>query len=75
VIGGKLRTDTQLVFAEPRGILFRTSAERQRYLRDLRGTTDRNEAVAAWNRRQERYSACKRGETGDSYCADPGPAP
>jgi uncharacterized protein len=75
VIGGKLRTDTQLVFAEPRGILFRTSAERQRYLRDLRGTTDRNEAMAAWNRRAERYAACKRGETGDSYCSEPGPPP
>ena len=75
VISGKLRTDTQLVFAEPRGILFRTSAERQRYLRDLRGTTDRNEAMAAWNRRAERYAACKRGETGDSHCSEPGPPP
>lgn len=75
VIGGKLRTDTQLVFAEPRGIRFRTSAERQRYLRDLRGTTDRNEAMAAYNRRAERYAACKRGETGDSYCSEPGAPP
>jgi hypothetical protein len=75
VIGGKLRTDTPLVFAEPRGTLFRTFAERQRYLRDLRGTTDRNEAMAAWNRRAERYAACKRGETGDSSCSEPGPPP
>jgi hypothetical protein len=57
VIGGKLRTDTQLVFAEPRGILFRASVERQRYLRDLRGTTDRNEAMAARSTAQPRLRA------------------
>jgi hypothetical protein len=75
VIAGKLRTDTRLVYAEPRGIAFRSSAERQQYLRDLRGTTDRNEAAAAWNRASERYAACKRGETGDTYCSAPGPSP
>lgn len=75
VIGGKLRTDTQLVWAEPRGVRFRSSAERWQYLRDLRGTTDRNEAWAIWSRTSERYAACKRGETGDAYCAEPGPEP
>jgi hypothetical protein len=75
VIGGQLRTDTQLVFAEPRGTTFRGSAERLAYLRNLRLRTDRNETYAAWSRAADKYAACKRGETGDSYCTSPGPAP
>jgi len=75
VIAGKLRTDTQLVFAEPRGKTFHNSAERDRYMLTLRNITDYNEAFAAWSRASDRYGACKRGETGDSYCVSPGPRP
>jgi uncharacterized protein len=75
VIGDKLRTDTQLVFAEPTGRTFHNSAERDRYILSLRNRTDYNEAFAAWSRASDRYGACKRGETGDSYCVAPGPTP
>ena len=75
VVGNKLRTDTQLVFAEPAGQTFRNSAERDRYVLRLRNITDYNEAMAAWSRASDRYAACKRGETGDSYCVAPGPQP
>jgi uncharacterized protein len=75
VIGGKLRTDTALVFAEPRGVAFGSFGERLRYVRGLRLRTDANEAYAAWSRKADRYAACKRGETGESYCSSPGPAP
>lgn len=75
VVGNKLRTDTQLVYAEPRGKTFHNSAERDRYVLALRNITDYNEAVAAWSRASDRYGACKRGETGDSYCVAPGPRP
>jgi hypothetical protein len=68
-------TDTQLVFAEPRGKTFRNSAERDRYVLALRNITDYNEAFAAWSRASDRYGACKRGETSDSYCVSPGPRP
>ncbi len=75
VIGGQLRTDTALVFAEPRGVTFRHVAERLAYMRALRAKTDYNEAYARWSAKMDRYQACKRGETGDSYCTSPGPAP
>jgi TPR repeat protein len=75
VIGGELRTDTALVFAEPRGVTFRNSAERLAYVRALRARTDRNEAYAAWSRKADHYASCKRGETGESVCSSPGPAP
>lgn len=75
VVGNRLRTDTQLVFAEPRGQVFRNSADRDRYILKLRDITNHNEAYAAWSRASDRYAACKRGETGDSYCSAPGPPP
>lgn len=75
VVGNRLRTDTQLVFAEPRGQVFRNSADRDRYILKLRDITNYNEAYAAWSRASDRYAACKRGETGDSYCSAPGPPP
>lgn len=75
VIGGQLRTDTALVFAEPRGVTFRHAAERLAYMRALRARTDSNEAYARWSAKMDHYQRCKRGETGDSYCSSPGPAP
>ena len=75
VIGGQLRTDTALVFSEPRGVAFRRFAERLAYIRGLRARTDSNEAYARWASKADHYAACKRGETGESYCSSPGPAP
>jgi TPR repeat protein len=71
VVANKLRTDLQLFYSEPSGITFRHSGERFAYLRDLRKETDRNEAVAAWNRRNEAYQRCLRGETGETTCTPP----
>ncbi|MCC6171020.1 MAG: sel1 repeat family protein [Gammaproteobacteria bacterium] len=75
VIGGQLRTDTALVFSEPRGVAFKRFADRLAYIRALRSRTDTNEAYSRWARAADHYAACKRGETGESYCSSPGPAP
>jgi hypothetical protein len=75
VIGGQLRTDTALVFAEPRGVAFLHFAERLAYMRALRARTDSNEAYARWSAKMDHYQRCKRGETDDTYCWSPGPAP
>jgi TPR repeat protein len=75
VVGGRLPTDTALVFAEPRGMAFTNSAQRNAYLVRLKTDTLYNEAKAKWNMAADRYAACKRGETGESYCSSPGPSP
>ncbi len=75
VVGGRLPSDMALVFAEPRGVTFKSIAERNAYMVRLRRDTVFNEAKSSWNRAADKYSACKRGETGESYCSDPGPSP
>ncbi|MGE0799067.1 MAG: tetratricopeptide repeat protein [Lautropia sp.] len=71
LIGGRLPTDTQLAFYEPRGQVFRSSAERNRYMRALRERTMQNEANTARAIAEDRYARCRRGETGESYCSPP----
>lgn len=71
VVGGRLPTDMQLVFAEPRGRTFHNTAERDKHVRDLKATTLQNEDDVRHGMAQDRYARCKRGETGESYCRAP----
>lgn len=71
VIAGKLRTG--LLWEEPVGMLFKTSAERNAYIKNLRVKVDRYEAYTAWVLRKNEYDDCKRSSR--SNCSDPGPAP
>lgn len=71
MIAGRLRTG--LLWEKPVGALFRSSAERLAYIKNLRYRVDRYEAYQAWVSRKNDYDECKR--MNRSNCSDPGPSP
>jgi hypothetical protein len=71
VINGKLRFG--LGAADPVGITFVNSAQRNRWLTGLRNEVDRSEAETFWKMTDSAYQSCRR--SGGSNCMLPGPEP
>jgi len=71
VIAGKLRRG--LLGEEPVGVLFKNSAERLAYIKDLRYRVDNYEAYLDWVYRMNDYQRCV--DQGRSDCIHPGPPP
>lgn len=71
VIGGKLRF--ALGAADPAGITFHSSAQRDEWLAGLGHQIDASEAQAMWQMKKNDYDNCTKG--GGSGCIPPGPRP
>lgn len=71
VIGNTLRTSTRLVYAEPRGVTFRTSAQRFQYLRGVAAMADSDEADQRRAIAELNYRQCKEANVPGVYCARP----